>query len=128
MHQHQKFKHFICEQGCHKKFSSLDSMLSHYKTSNNHNMVERVPNAIPGRESIGLKIFGMQGVPRVEVETWILKGADKYWGKLLAEKNKKRAKEEKLRDKRESEENGGDEVEGGKESGGLEMVEEKKEE
>jgi hypothetical protein len=30
----------------------------------------------------------MQGVPRVEVESWILKGAEKYWGKIVDENMK----------------------------------------
>jgi hypothetical protein len=27
--------------------------------------VERVPSAITGKDNVGLKIFGMQGVPRL---------------------------------------------------------------
>lgn len=79
-------------------------MLSHSKTLQNHEPTERVPNAIRGRESIGLKVFGMQGVPRVEVESWILKGAEKYWGKIVEENIKKRQKEEKLKAQEENRE------------------------
>ena len=77
-------------------------MLSHSKTLQNHEPIEKVPNSIRGRESIGMKVFGMHGVPRVEVESWILRGAEKYWGKIIDEKVKKRQKEEKLKIQEES--------------------------
>ena len=48
LHQHQKAKHFTCEK-CNKKFSSIDTMLSHSKTLQNHEPTEKVPNAIRGR-------------------------------------------------------------------------------
>lgn len=41
-------------------------MIQHAKSQHNEN-IERVPNAINGRDSTALKIFGMQGVPRAEV-------------------------------------------------------------
>jgi hypothetical protein len=48
-----------------------------------------VPNANQGHENVALKIFGMQGVPRMDVENWIMKGAQKYWGKIIDKKNEK---------------------------------------
>jgi len=41
-------------------------MLQHARTQHNEN-IERVPSAINGRDSVAMKIFGMQGVPRIEV-------------------------------------------------------------
>ncbi len=65
LHHHQKAKHFHCPK-CPKKFASIDSMIEHARGSHNVN-VERVPNANSGKDNIGLKIFGMQGVPRLEI-------------------------------------------------------------
>lgn len=36
-----------------------------------------------------MKIFGMQGVPRVEVESWISKSVNRYWGRIIENRNKK---------------------------------------
>jgi hypothetical protein len=33
-----------------------------------------------------MKIFGMQGVPRIEIESWMSKQANKYWGKRIEKK------------------------------------------
>jgi hypothetical protein len=92
LHQHQKSKHFICNI-CPKKFSSIDSMLQHFKSIHKQQvekycmMTFRVPNANQGHENVGLKIFGMQGVPRLDCENWIMKGAEKYWGKIIDKRN-----------------------------------------
>lgn len=87
LHHHQKAKHFCCPK-CPKKFSSIDSMLQHAKSQHNEN-IERVPNANAGRDSIALKIFGMQGVPRVEIESWISRSVNRYWGRIIENRNKK---------------------------------------
>lgn len=58
-----------------------------------------MPNAIPGRDDINLKIFGMQGVPREFIEDRILVGARSYWGKVLAEKTAKEKQEKKPKDR-----------------------------
>jgi len=39
-------------------------MTQHAKSSHNEN-IERVPNSNAGRDNVALKIFGMQGVPRI---------------------------------------------------------------
>lgn len=93
LHHHQKAKHFSCPK-CPKKFSSIDSMIQHAKSQHNEN-VERVPNAIHGRDSTALKIFGMQGVPRAEIESWISRSVNRSWGKLL---DKRLAERKKLRE------------------------------
>lgn len=63
LHHHQKAKHFSCPK-CPKKFSSIDSMVQHCKNQHSET-IEKVPNAMAGRDHPGLKIFGMQGVPRI---------------------------------------------------------------
>lgn len=87
LHHHQKAKHFSCPK-CPKKFSSIDSMLQHAKSQHNEN-IEKVPSATAGRDSVAMKIFGMQGVPRVEVESWISKSVNRYWGRIIENRNKK---------------------------------------
>lgn len=91
LHHHQKAKHFSCPK-CPKKFSSIDSMVQHARSQHNYT-VERVPNANAGRDHPGLKIFGMQGVPRIEVESWVQKQVNRYWGKRLDKKHEALRKE-----------------------------------
>jgi hypothetical protein len=56
----------------------------------------RVPNALPGRDSVELNIFGMQGVPKHLIEERILAGgmkseylynllAARYWNQIRAD-------------------------------------------
>ena len=66
-------------------------MIQHAK-SQHCETIERVPNAINGRESIALKIFGMQGVPRIEIESWISKSVNRSWGRLMEKKIQERKK------------------------------------
>lgn len=84
LHHHQKAKHFSCPK-CPKKFSSIDSMIQHARSQHNEN-IERVPSAINGRDSVALKIFGMQGVPRMEIESWICRSVNRYWGRIIEKK------------------------------------------
>ncbi len=86
LHHHQKAKHFSCPK-CPKKFSSIDSMIQHAKSQHNEN-IEKVPAATAGRDSVALKIFGMQGVPRVEIENWISRSVNRSWGRIIEHRNK----------------------------------------
>lgn len=86
LHHHQKAKHFSCPK-CPKKFSSIDSMIQHAKSQHNEN-IEKVPAATAGRDSVALKIFGMQGVPRVEIENWISRSVNRSWGRIIDHRNK----------------------------------------
>ena len=81
LHHHQKAKHFCCPK-CPKKFSSIDSMIQHARTQHNE-MIERVPAANRGRDSIALKVFGMQGVPRQEIENWLTRCVNRSWGRFI---------------------------------------------
>jgi hypothetical protein len=111
LHHHQKAKHFSCPK-CPKKFSSIDSMSQHCR--NQHTLtIEKVPNAMAGRDNPMLKIFGMQGVPRIEIESWMSKQVNKYWGrrmdrklaeKRLEQEKKGRAEKEKVEKGKEMEE------------------------
>ncbi|CAD8046258.1 unnamed protein product [Paramecium primaurelia] len=95
LHQHQKAKHFTCQR-CFKKFSSCDSLKNHVESAH-HEVLTKIPNATGDRSDIKNKIFGMQGVPRVEIEKRIRKGAEEYWTKILSAQYQQRRKENKQR-------------------------------
>ncbi|CAI7890993.1 unnamed protein product [Closterium sp. NIES-54] len=59
--QHQKAKHFKCHV-CHKKLSTAGGMVVHVLQVHKENLT-KVPNARPGRESVEIEIFGMEGIP-----------------------------------------------------------------
>jgi hypothetical protein len=81
LHQHQKAKHFTCQR-CQKKFSSCDSLKNHAESAHHETLTKylnfkyliRIPNALQDRNDIKNKIFGMQGVPRIEIEKRIRRG------------------------------------------------------
>ncbi|TYZ59161.1 hypothetical protein PybrP1_006411 [[Pythium] brassicae (nom. inval.)] len=58
---HQKARHFKCPV-CHKKLSTGGGMLIHMQQVHKEALAA-VPNAKPGRDSVDLDIYGMQGVP-----------------------------------------------------------------
>ncbi|KAJ3255980.1 hypothetical protein HK103_005787 [Boothiomyces macroporosus] len=58
---HQKAKHFKCDY-CGKKLNTAGGMVIHLQQVHKED-VRIVPNALPGRESVEIEIFGMEGVP-----------------------------------------------------------------
>ncbi|TMW56003.1 hypothetical protein Poli38472_008651 [Pythium oligandrum] len=59
--QHQKARHFKCHI-CHKKLSTASGMVIHMVQVHKEN-ITTVPNAKPGKDSVDLEIYGMEGVP-----------------------------------------------------------------
>ncbi|DBA88092.1 TPA: hypothetical protein ACH3X2_005090 [Trebouxia sp. C0005] len=59
--QHQKARHYKCST-CHKKLNTIQGLAIHCSQVHKIN-VEAVPNAMPGRDSVNVEIFGMAGVP-----------------------------------------------------------------
>lgn len=59
--QHQKARHYKCST-CHKKLNTIQGLAIHCSQVHKIN-VEAVPNAMPGRDSVSIEIFGMAGVP-----------------------------------------------------------------
>lgn len=58
---HQKAKHFKCGQ-CQKRLNTAGGLAIHME--NMHKLrADKVPNAVPGRDSFDIEIFGMEGVP-----------------------------------------------------------------
>jgi len=56
------------------------------------NAISKIPNAIEGRESADLNIFGMTGVPKHIIEERLLIGAAKYWSNVMEENEKENKK------------------------------------
>eukprot|EP00918_Siedleckia_nematoides_P092333 GHVU01202782.1.p1 GENE.GHVU01202782.1~~GHVU01202782.1.p1 ORF type:complete len:251 (+),score=47.45 GHVU01202782.1:169-921(+) len=59
--QHQKAKHFKCQE-CSRKLDTATGLVVHMLQVHKET-VNKVPNAIPGRDSPELIIHGMKGVP-----------------------------------------------------------------
>lgn len=63
--QHQKAKHFKCHI-CHKKLYTGPGLQIHTIQVHKEN-IEKVPNAIKGRDSIEIEIYGMEGIPEEDL-------------------------------------------------------------
>ncbi|EPS44394.1 hypothetical protein H072_1623 [Dactylellina haptotyla CBS 200.50] len=61
LHSHQKAKHFKCER-CRKPLNTAGGLAVHM-TQVHKETLKEVKNAIPGRESTDIEIFGMEGIP-----------------------------------------------------------------
>ncbi|OLY84109.1 BUB3-interacting and GLEBS motif-containing protein [Smittium mucronatum] len=64
--QHQRAKHFKCPH-CSKRLNTASGMAIHVAQVHKET-VTKVPNAIDGRDSIELEIFGTIGIPEEAVE------------------------------------------------------------
>lgn len=64
--QHQKAKHFKCHI-CHKKLYTGPGLSIHCMQVHKEK-VEKVPNSLPGRHSIELEIYGMEGIPEEDLK------------------------------------------------------------
>ncbi|KAG0299174.1 hypothetical protein BGZ97_003837 [Linnemannia gamsii] len=58
---HQRAKHFKCNH-CSKKLSTAGGMAVHVMQVHKET-ISTVPNAMEGRESVDLEIYGMEGIP-----------------------------------------------------------------
>ncbi|CAG8735583.1 11868_t:CDS:2 [Acaulospora morrowiae] len=63
--QHQKAKHFKCPH-CNKKLNTAGGMVVHVAQVHKET-IDTVPNAIKGRESVDVEIFGMEGIPQQDM-------------------------------------------------------------
>ena len=59
--EHQKAKHFKCPH-CSKRLHSAQGMSVHVEQVHKQ-LLDRVPNALPGRDTLDMQIYGMQGIP-----------------------------------------------------------------
>ncbi|KAI9911474.1 hypothetical protein PsorP6_008937 [Peronosclerospora sorghi] len=58
---HQKARHFKCPT-CYKKLSTISGMIIHIQQVHKESL-KSIPNAKPGRESVEVEVYGMEGVP-----------------------------------------------------------------
>ncbi|CAF0781865.1 unnamed protein product [Didymodactylos carnosus] len=63
--QHQKAKHFKCHI-CHKKLYTGPGLQIHCMQVHKEN-IDKVPNAIKGRDNIEIEIYGMEGIPEEDI-------------------------------------------------------------
>ena len=84
LHQHQKNIHFKCPT-CSKKFPTMGNLASHMNKVHGI-QIEKVPNALEGRDSPDVNIFGMNGVPKHIIRERLVFGAAKYWTKIQRER------------------------------------------
>lgn len=63
--QHQKAKHFKCHI-CHKKLYTGPGLQIHSIQVHKEN-IDKVPNAIKGRDNIEIEIYGMEGIPEEDL-------------------------------------------------------------
>ncbi|KAI3650501.1 hypothetical protein MP228_003982 [Amoeboaphelidium protococcarum] len=58
---HQKAKHFKCSI-CNKRLHSTQGMVRHLEQVHKE-VIDRVPNAMDGRDSLDVQVIGMDGIP-----------------------------------------------------------------
>ncbi|KAJ1748356.1 hypothetical protein LPJ79_004590 [Coemansia sp. RSA 1821] len=66
--QHQKAKHFKCHI-CSKRLNTANGMVIHVAQVHKEN-IRRVPNALPGRDTPDVDIFGSLGIPEQDAEDY----------------------------------------------------------
>ncbi|ORZ37086.1 hypothetical protein BCR44DRAFT_1498416 [Catenaria anguillulae PL171] len=69
--QHQKQKHFKCDH-CGKRLNTAGGMAIHVAQVHKET-IKRVPNAIPGRDSLDIDIQGMVGIPEADLAAYMAK-------------------------------------------------------
>lgn len=63
--QHQKAKHFKCHI-CHKKLYTGPGLAIHCMQVHKETM-DKVPNALPNKNSVDIEIYGMEGIPEEDI-------------------------------------------------------------
>ncbi|XP_035212437.1 BUB3-interacting and GLEBS motif-containing protein ZNF207-like isoform X2 [Stegodyphus dumicola] len=63
--QHQKAKHFKCHI-CHKKLYTGPGLAIHCMQVHKDTL-DKVPNALPNRNSVDIEIYGMEGIPEEDM-------------------------------------------------------------
>ncbi|KAI9320178.1 hypothetical protein BX666DRAFT_1818794, partial [Dichotomocladium elegans] len=68
---HQRAKHFKCEV-CNKRLTTAGGMAVHAMQVHKVE-IKTVPNAMPGRDTLEHEIFGMEGIPPEDLESYELR-------------------------------------------------------
>lgn len=58
---HQKVKHFTCSI-CKRRLNGSNGLVVHYQQIHRRS-IDRIPNALEGRCSTDIEVFGMSGIP-----------------------------------------------------------------
>ncbi|KAI9329676.1 hypothetical protein DFJ73DRAFT_860315 [Zopfochytrium polystomum] len=66
---HQKAKHFKCKT-CNKRLSTAGGLQVHCQQVHKET-INKIENALPGRESCEIEIFGMEGIPEQDMQAHI---------------------------------------------------------
>lgn len=70
---HQKAKHFRCPH-CPRRLNTAGGLAVHIDQV--HKLgTDRIANAVPGRDSFDIEIYGMEGVPAQDLKEWKRKKA-----------------------------------------------------
>ncbi|KAF2186523.1 hypothetical protein K469DRAFT_686917 [Zopfia rhizophila CBS 207.26] len=64
--QHQKAKHFKCER-CYRRLNTAGGLSVHMNQVHKETL-QAVENANPGRQSLDIEIFGMEGIPQEVID------------------------------------------------------------
>lgn len=64
--QHQKAKHFKCHI-CHKKLYTGPGLSIHCMQVHK-DKIDKIPNALPGRNNVEIEIYGMEGIPDNDIK------------------------------------------------------------
>ncbi|KAH8038017.1 hypothetical protein HPB51_020537 [Rhipicephalus microplus] len=64
--QHQKAKHFKCHI-CHKKLYTGPGLAIHCMQVHKET-IDKVPNALPNKNSVDIEIYGMEGIPEEDIK------------------------------------------------------------
>lgn len=84
--QHQKNRHFACKE-CTRKFSTASSLLTHMQQVHGKS-IQKVTNAISGRDRVDINIYGMEEVPVEIIEDRVAKKINKKKAKMESELKK----------------------------------------
>ncbi|KAI5481645.1 hypothetical protein MNV49_002871 [Pseudohyphozyma bogoriensis] len=87
--QHQKAKHFRCPH-CPRRLNTAGGLAVHIDQV--HKLgTDRIENALPGRDSFDIEIYGMEGIPAPDLAAWKKRHAEET-GQVVQKPPSKRPK------------------------------------
>ncbi|SCV67777.1 BQ2448_5388 [Microbotryum intermedium] len=67
--QHQKSKHFRCPH-CPRRLNTAGGLTVHIDQVHKLGQPDRIENALPGRDTFEVEIYGMEGIPAADLAEW----------------------------------------------------------
>ncbi|KAK4058539.1 hypothetical protein OIO90_000701 [Microbotryomycetes sp. JL221] len=84
--QHQKAKHFRCPH-CPRRLNTAGGLAVHVDQV--HKLgVDKIENAIPGRDTFDVEIYGMEGIPAADLAAWKQKQAEEKGQQMEGQENR----------------------------------------